>query len=883
MESETAVIRVRERIKLIVWEDSTLAAPVLVDLTLAGHAPDLEALSRRINLADILEVVRKANEKLPKDTVVRGPEEGDTEGEDAEEVETNPFKFTEVLHDKRYVLPSDLETLVQEDLFKKDNLGALRPLMIGRGEGKPLAKMGMLGRAANEENSGTSDAPFYYATVLQLLRFLSERAYGQLLNEGKVAGANDALRSQFQSWTGGLAGKIRHTAAVERLLSNPLAPYALRRQPRALAVEEAEKQYLSVAPNAYRLTFETASELDKFMESEPGGDEPLEKAETALAVFEHAVEFRAHERKTIRKARRISWVIAGAAGISWPALNLLLPWDPAAILPRITAGPFAGQVTVGAAIFIACGVAGSLIAGLVKSSRRRKSEAWKGFLALRGRMLLNKSLAPSLARTVALGRLVRAVAKKGHVRFNAGLADAAVVVKTWKKSGGIIHHLLTRAQKAKKPLAREWLDEVPSILAGYRKLKADEVDYAHLAELVPPAIDFSDGYQPNELKEMWLQNACVCYGEEFATLIIGKAATASVYFMDVTGSTEMSTKGNLSNALANYSRVLTYVNETGVKPMWRKEMGDGRFYCHANHEALKRAVMTAQGCANPAVGVGVGIGFSVGEIYTDVRTGDFQNEVTNRASRLNSRDDTTGSWIAARYARHPLKVHVKFGKLYNRGIAMDEKALNAFGVPHDEAVRTVPPFEWKFPVMTVEDGRHVLGAVSYLVARVDADAAIRKLAQLGETERFAPLIIRPDMQKNFKEFKDHNSLNNLDNPEVFTAFRGYFREFRAFEVFCHLSDPHLHYPTPVEKNGAVAFLASKGAGAALFVEREADTEIPVDYKPISLPTGETVMVIVKREKTHLRGLGYTAIAEVDIPAVTLQDPSINISEFLSRA
>lgn len=845
-----------------------MAAPVLVDLTFAGHTPDLEALSRHINLSDILEAVRRANEKLPRETVVMGPEEGDLDGGDSEEIEANPFKFPEILQDKRYVLPSELEKIVQDDMFRKDNTGAIRALMVGRGDGQPLEKMGMLGRAANEENSGTSDAPFYYATVLQLLRFLSERAYGQLLNEGRVAGANDDLRSLFQAWTGGLAGKIRHTAAVERLLSNPLAPYALRRQPRPLPVDDAEKQYLSVAPNAYRTTYPVARELDAFLDTDPGGGEPLEKAEAALAVFEHAVEFRADERRKVLKARNISLGVTATAALGWPLAHLLLPWDPALIIARLVEPAFLGHLATGLALAVVLGVAGTLTAGLVRSSLRKNSAAWREYTSLRARLSANPRLSSSLAQAVSLGKLVRAISKKGQVRFNAGLADAAVVVKTWKRSGRKIRSLLRRAQAAKKPLAREWLDEIPSIMAGYRKLKNDEADYAHLAALVPPPIDFSDGYKAEELKEMWLQNACVCYENTFPTLIIGKAATASVYFMDVTGSTELSTKGNLSNALAKYSRVLTYVNETGMKPMWRKEMGDGRFYCHPNHEALKRAVMTAQGCAHPSVGVGVGIGFSVGEIYTDVRTGDFQNEVTNRASRLNARDDTAGSWISARYARHPLKVHVKFGKLYNRGIAMDEKALNAFGVPHDEAVRTVPPFEWKFPVLLEENGRHIMGSVSFMVARVDHAKAVEKLRELGEIG-----------------YKKHDKSGRVVEKVTgrFDALLDVQDKLKVFEVFCHLSDPHLSYVTPIDKSGAAAYFASKGAKNALFVEREADTEIPVVYKPINLPTGETVMVIVKREKAHLRGLGYTAIAEVDIPSVTLQDSSINMTEFLSRA
>ena len=852
MDIPRAAIKVRERFKLLAWEDSAISAPVLVDLTFAGHTHDLESLSRHINLADLIEAVRRANEKLPRDIVVKGPEEGDTGSEDGEEIETNPFKFSEMLQDKRYVLPSELESLVQDDLFKKDNLSNLRNLMIGRGDGKPLAKMGMLGRAANEENSGTSDAPFYYATVLQLLRFLSERAYGQLLNEGRVAGANDDLRSMFQTWTGGLAGKIRHTAIVERLLSNPLAPYALRRQPRPVSIIEAEKQYLSVAPNAYRLSYEVARELDLFMEKEHGGGEPEEKAESALTKFEHAVEFRADELRAAKKYRKYSFRIASTAGAAAPAMYLFLPWDSGLIASRIFSPDFVGTLITGLAIFGAIWFTGIMASGLVRTARRRKSEAWKDYLDIRAKMSGQPGLATALARAVALSKLVRAVAKKGHVRFNAGLADAAVVVKTWKKSGRKLRALLRRAQEAIKPLSREWLVEIPSIMAGYRKLKADEADYAHISALTPPPIDFSDGYQPLELKEMWLQNACVCYGEEFSTLIIGKAATASVYFMDVTGSTELSTKGNLSNALAIYSRLLTYVNETGIRPLWRKEMGDGRFYCHPNHDALKRAVMTAQGCASPAVGVGVGIGFSVGEIYTDVRTGDFQNEVTNRASRLNARDDIAGSWISARYAHHPLKVHVKFGKLFNRGIAMDEKALNAFGVPHDEAVRTMPPFEWKFPVMTEQNGKHILGSVSFMVARINPGDAIAKLATLGKAEHFSPVLHHPE-------------------------------KLKAFEVFCHLTPSDLHYTSPEGKDESTAYLSSLGAQNAKFQEGEAEMEIPVVHKPINLPTGETVMVIVKREKTHLRGLGYTAIAEVDIPAVTLRDPAINISEFLSKA
>jgi len=820
METKKGSIRIQERVKLLAWEDSVLDRPIFVDLVYADEIPDTSALVRRINLGDLVDSVRKANEKLPPRRVV-DETVSEEEGEGAEEGKSAAlsFEIPPDLLDKRFVFPGLLDRMVKEGIFSRESLSPLKPVLTGQGEGRPFNKLGLLGRAANEERTGTSESPFFYSTLLVLLSHLSEQAYAQLLTDSRVIEACDGLRSLLRAWTANISGSVRHQVQVQRVLASPLAPWALRREPATLSVEEARRQHLGVASNEYGMAMDLVEALDDWFMGAPsvlGDDESAAAAldDRIADVQENCGEastFKARERKVGKNLGLAADFLAVVAALFRPAWHAFGPGEPGSIGARITQPEFPGLVLNGlaaGAITLVSILAFSLILRLYMKG---SSPAWQAFLKLRRGLARHAPLRTAFAKALAL--------------------------------------LRGRRASARVP-PRDWLAKLPEFLGKYRKLKSDEADYRKLARLELPPLDFSSSYQPKELEEMWVENACVCYGDEFATLIIGKAATAAVYFVDVTGSTEISTRRNLSNALHAYGRLLTHVNETGTTPLWRKEAGDGHYYCHPAQEALKRSVMTAQGCDSPKVGVGIGIGLSVGEIYTDVRTGDFLNEVTNRAARLNSRDEAVGGYVAARYAQHPFRVHVKYGRLYNRGVTLDERALNAYGINETEARRVVPPFEWSFPVVAELDGRETVSSVTFFIERMEPDAAVERMKALGGAATFGKALHHAD-------------------------------RLLTFEVFCHKGEARLAYHTPLERKELREYLDLRGVGELFFLAREEERTLEVSYSSVALPGGENIDISVKPEKAHLKGIGWTAIAEADIPRVTMLDPVINLPRFIA--
>ena len=67
------------------------------------------------------------------------------------------------------------------------DIGEFRELL-GHDEGSPFYKLGILGRAAVEEKAGTADLPFYYTSLVLVMRYLSENIQKQLVFDGKITG-----------------------------------------------------------------------------------------------------------------------------------------------------------------------------------------------------------------------------------------------------------------------------------------------------------------------------------------------------------------------------------------------------------------------------------------------------------------------------------------------------------------------------------------------------------------------------------------------------------------------------------------------------------------------------------------------------------------------
>jgi hypothetical protein len=616
----------------------------------------------------------------------------------------------------------------------------------------------------------------------------------------KIREAFDDLNDQLVTWTSRLMTGVRRSRTIVRLLANPLAPFALRRASPAPDIGDLAQQILE-SKNPYGLTLPLVRDLDEhfggqlagLMDRPDAADEMRDRINDVREAWQDRQLFDEAEERTRRRLIRILagvlFLVAAGGALPW----LLNPFKWPAIQAKLLDPDFWARALLAAVIGI------------------------------------------SVVAVIGLGSTVWLVWRRVFSR----------ICRRWRRA--------SRALKRRREVARHfpgaaWRAGIPQLLSQYLKFKDDCLDYHALTRLPLPPLDNSEMYSESELKDKWEQNAAVCYDDAFNSLILGKANRAAVYFLDVVGSTELSAQQTLSNALEIYGRMLRCANETGLEPLWRKEVGDGRIYCHPAIEALKRAILSVQGAAHAKVGLGIGVGLSVGEIYRDVTTGDFLNEVTNRASRLNSRDDAIDAYIQARYVKHPHRVHVKWGRLHNAGIALDDKALHELGGGNLDAFPPGVPFLWKFPVGGDGAG-HAFGSVSYFVERMDSEEFLDLLTSAGAGREF-------------------------------NRYRG-AEGALAFEVFCHKSELALHYPTPLEGRTAVEYLELHALENVAFAATQVEHEIPVERLPITLATGEIVNLALKREKVHLRGLTPAVVAEVEVPAVMLKDDTIRLAEFLA--
>lgn len=851
METQQATLRMKERLKLLAYHDARLGVPVFVDLVFRGDAPRLDDLARQMDLTDLVDVVRKAHAKLPRMREVADAER-EVSLERTEVPKTPPAALPDDLVRKRFVLPSDLEKVVADNALAEGRQSALRPVLVGRGEGTAFRKLGILGRAALEEQTGTSDLPFYYASLLVVLRYLADVIQHQLVDEGKVKTGYDEIRGLLQTWTAKLSTRVRRGALAERVLSNPLAPYAFCQRTRGDPVEATVRKYLSY-PNEYALTPELAEAFDEHFagmtvlpeETREGRDRVRQRVLELIGIYKDRDELTARGDRLRRTASRLAAVLGLAV-----SAGLALSWLPSsvneAMARMLTAGFLAHLLTA----IVAGAVAGTAAAILGFLGTwvwpRLKPAHWNFRRALRG-LKKSRPLRSAFARAMAREKLAKAIARIRSEYANSSVEGLKLIVPLWKNAPAEVKKQLRRAEKASRPPARSWIVDIPRLLWTYLKLRDDRYDLAELSRIELPPQDFPGLYQSDELWNKWSENACVCYEDDFPNLIVGAARTAAVYFIDVAGSTEIASRQTLSNALEIYSRVLPLVNESGGTPLWRKEVGDGRYYCYPISEALRRAVLTAQSCAHSRVMVPVGIGLSVSEIYTDVTTGDFLNEAANRASRLNSRDETVRSYLDARYAVRPFNVYVKYGRLFNAGIALDEKALHALGIAGWRAVELVPPLEMRFPVLAEGDGT---SSIAFHAERLLPSTISRRLEDMGNPAEFAPFHAR------------------LDQALV-------------FEVFCDKPERVKRYRTPGEGHDGAAALAAAGAQSSVYLSRELERESSVGYQPVALPSGQMVNLVVKYEKANLKGLGATAIAEVSLPPIMPADDLARLESLLS--
>jgi len=857
VEPQAGSTKVVERVKLLAYEDVVLERHVVVDLVFSEEARDLDDLALRLNLGDLVDAVRAANEKMPRERgLIQAEEEAERE-ETTPQAEGLSFELPRDLLNKRFVFPLAFETAVQTDLFVKGGFGMLRTLLTGRGEGGPFQKLGLLGRGAVEERTGTSDAPFYYATLLQVIRFLAEHTYRNQVTPAKIREAFDALRNELSNWTRKSCGEARNADLAARILANPLSPYALRRTIPPPSVTDMTDSHLEM-PNRYGITPDLLHALDDRFNGLIG---PLTDDEKLFGGLTHRVmevidAWRGEEAflKSQVRIRRILLgsgvvILAGSAGfmvLPW----LLSPMDWYAMAGKLIKPELFERFAVGA-------TAGAIADALLAAGgtafllwRRGTSAVHRGFRLILKGLMKHPALPATLARAQAFSQLCAVVSRTMPERAGSTLGELESSATFRSKASKSARELVKLARRAKRPARKAWLRDLPFVLHSYLRLKADCMDYHKLSRIQLPPLDPPDLYTPEELKEKWSQNACVCYDDGFTTLIIGVANSAAVYFIDVVGSTEISTRQTLSNVLELYSRMVRRVNESGAEPMWRKEMGDGRIYCHATHEALKRAVMSVQGASHPKVGLGIGIGLSVGEIYTDVTTGDFLNETTNRASRLSGRDELAGAYVAARYVRQPSKVHVKYGRLHNAGIALDDKALHALGVSGWRATALVPPYYCQFPLLVEYMGESAVGGISYTIERLD------------------PFVLAA-------------RLNTTGRSTGFTRYRDSTDRALAFEVFCDKSTPGIKYPTPLDGRQTGEYLHAHGVESPVYLSGEMETEIPAARVPVALSSGRQVNLTIKPEKAYLKGIGAATIAEVEVPGMILDDPDIRLSEFFA--
>jgi len=811
VEARTETVTVTERVKVLAWDDALLERPVFVDIVTSLPAATLAELAARIHLGDVVEAVRKAHEKLPRR---RGLAEAERELEEAGQGAASEgllFELPRELLNRRFVLPEAFETAVKKDLFVRGGYGLLRPFLTGLAEGGPLTRMGMLGRAVQEERTGLVDSPFYLATLLVVLSFLGDQISRRQATPVKIKEAFDSLRSEMKNWTSKFKGTALREEAAERIFANPLAPYGLRRTVPPPSVTEIADQYCSY-PNDYQLTPELIGAFDAFYEGDIRILVDDELAHVSLRQRVHAYLDAANQTTRMREeertaVRRFGWRALLITGLM--TASMILPWwllspNRADILIQLASPEFLPHVELGL-LCSAAAVAVMGLAGLVQLAVRRWRHAgYRSFKKQR-----------------------RELRRSGPVRAAlAALPDFAAYTGNFRL-------------------------DLPRLLGGYLRLKTDTLEFRRLAQLELPPLDSATLYTEAQLRDKWSQNACVAFEDVYPSLVLGTSNTAAVYFIDVVGSTELSTQQTLSNALELYGRMLKQVNESGFEPLWRKEVGDGRIYSRSPFDALKRAVQSVQGSLHPKIGFQIGVGLSVGEIYRDVTTGDFLNEVTNRASRLNGRDEWVGAWVKARYVRQPFRVHTKYGRLYNTGIAVDENALHAFGASGWSAQAVLPPCEWKYPVLTETATGPQAGSVAYLVERLDPEAFNAKLSEVSAIPAFSRL-------------------------------HGAERIPLGFEVFIHMTHPGLRYPTPLDGRTVDDYLHLHAAERPAFTGRDQERAVSVSLVDVALPTGETLRLSVKPERALLKGLGMTAIAEVEIPAVALEDPDVKLGEFLLK-
>lgn len=803
-----SVVHVVERVKLMAFEDSLLGRPVFVSVVLKNEAPDLERLAGHVHLGDLLDAVRKAHEKLPPprhlsaNGAVPAADEAPAGAVPAKPAAESFALPPEVLS-LRFVFPHALEATLATDLFTRQGLGPLKPAVVGTGAGGPYQKLGLAGRARVAERTSGDLFPWLYVTVLQYLRVCVEAAWRGLDHPQKLSHAFNLLRDGTLQWLARDLPGARREGIIHRILANPMAPFALRRTATPPATGQLAQQLLE-STNPWGLKPDVARDLDLHFDGALAGllTDPI-----ALP--------------------RMRGRITGALGI-WQARDA---WDPGEAAAR--RGYFHKVAT--ALVIIP---AAMLLMRLLTSPAGVRLGTW----------LIAPEFGWLLGRGLLFGILL------------GGVLGVFGSVQLWwrRRTSPVCRRFRDLSRTMRRlPAVRTrwtragWRRAAPGVLRGYLKFKADCLDYDALAKLPLPPVDLTAMYEPDALRNKWEQNSVACYDDAFPSLTSGLTSRAAVYFLDVVGSTEISTERTLANVLEPYTRMLHQANEAGLAPLWRKEIGDGRIYCHPPIEALKRAVLSIQGCAHPKVGLRIGIGLSVGEIQHDVTTGDFLNETSNRASRLNGRDELVGAWAAARFTQHPHRVHVKWGRLYNGGLAMDDRALQAVGaeMPPGSGTPPSPALEWRLPVLS-PDGENATGTVTLIV------------------ERMSPEFL-------------YDHLTHLGAGPAFDRFRKPGRAI-AFEVFVHASAAGLPTGTQLNGRSPAEYLSGRHVEAVAYAAAEVAHDLRVHRVPVTLLSGESLTLVVKDEQASLKGLGSTAIAEAEIPALPIRDDAIRLTEFLAR-
>ncbi len=843
-------VPVRERVRVLAWRDNVLGKWIFIELVLDGEVAGLPELAGRINLEDLVDAVRKAHARMPE---ILAPEQRAAAGPAiVPEAEEDTFEVPEDLLRRRFVFPERFNEAVRKQLFERPGFVALKACLVGLGEGPVLERLGILGRAANEERAGFTDNPFYFVTLLLVLRHISEAISNELITEVQRKKAYEELQSQLTAWTGRASDAVKRAGKAGRLLANPLMPFAVNRKLGEFRPDELLAWYLAL-PNAYNLTPEAARELDAFFSPGPagageaagGGQEEAiaKKVMEVLEAYRDDTDSRELESRRRRRGLR-----TGVAVFLAVAAAVLAPWflDPfslAGVRAKMASPELLGKLRIALLFGSVSTVAFWVFTEAMRLLRRVALAARRRVARFRRAARRRKPLRIALARAAAAFDFRQQAAGGVWEPMQETLAEARSALQGRKGVPRRALAALNRALKGRWVSRRAWKTSVPSVLWGYHRLKGDIAEAKEVAHTALPQFDFTGLYSESELRDKWMQNACVCYGSEFNSLSIGASETSAVYFIDVAGSTEMSTRHVLSNALELYSRVLKQANEAGGPPLWRKEAGDGRYYSYPIGEAMWRAILSVQGCERPSVGVRVGVGLSIGEIYRDVTTGDFMNEAVNRASRLNSRDEAVEGYVRARWINTPFRVHVRYGRLYNAGVAVDEKVLNSLGITELEGAQPTQPFEWHFPVEN--------GLAGIFIERAEVKGVLARL-------------------------------DELHAPRDFERHRRHARTAAAFEVFVQVTGHEARYGTRLKGGTPAEHLAEMGISSVAFASGTVEKEVEVGRLLIPLPQGVDVNLFAKEERVFLRGLGTTIVAELEVPSVILDDDKVGFREFLKQ-